>query len=721
MFVRPGVALHIYLPDRVVDLENRLVRSGTGDEPLTELEQRLLSYLVSRDESPVSRDELLAQVWELPPTVQTRCVDTAIRRLRRKLEPDPRKPHHLLKVHGLGYRFVAMSPEAVASPIHPQRTDLPPDPRLVGREEILQKIVARLGQGPVLTVVGPPGAGLSSLAIAALHRGGGRFSGGVWVGGADPGLGALWFRDDDSPVAAEAHQLYTGAPTGLPGEEILVVPALEEAFRRELLPDHAALRAEIGGLAGTLHRLRALDQAGLTPTTADVRPSRQVPPDTVAALQAFRLRGGAAGELVRAGWLQLDSHRPILPFTVGCQLPEITSEQRLEQARYLVTWGAQAAASAVAPRHAEVVGCVDWCAGHAPDLATELLLAFEDYVRASVGIPDQIRWLNRVVAGDITPRGRCRALRLRAEARRKALRLDEALADVEEALSLVEGLEGERGALLYSKATTLHTRGDWDQAIAAYALAAAHLDRLDPKKAINIRCEAARLTFREGRIKEGIEAARQALRLAGQAELPWSVAHCEAVLGRLLSLLGWHWESVPRLRSAASHFREADDGAELGHTLFKLGDALLDVGELEAAETAFREGFQLAMERRLGVLDGQCLGGIGVVRLLAGDLEEARSQLEASIRALEDVGQSSRTIPSLGWLAVVYHRMGERALVDGVLKRGADLEESDEPTFGAVLLALCGRGDAAAVVAAGPPDACATGLRLRVAFRALSH
>jgi DNA-binding response OmpR family regulator len=35
-----------------------------------------------------------------------RAIDAHIKNLRRKLEPDPRNPHYVLTVHGVGYKFV---------------------------------------------------------------------------------------------------------------------------------------------------------------------------------------------------------------------------------------------------------------------------------------------------------------------------------------------------------------------------------------------------------------------------------------------------------------------------------------------------------------------------------------------------------------------------------------------------------------------------------------
>jgi DNA-binding response OmpR family regulator len=57
----------------------------------------------------VYRSELLRAVWGYPEEPLTRSVDHAIARLRKKIEPDPHRPVHILTVHGDGYRL-ATSP-----------------------------------------------------------------------------------------------------------------------------------------------------------------------------------------------------------------------------------------------------------------------------------------------------------------------------------------------------------------------------------------------------------------------------------------------------------------------------------------------------------------------------------------------------------------------------------------------------------------------------------
>lgn len=74
---------------------------------LTNLEMKLLKYLVEHESKVVPREELLKNVWGLSGTSGTRTVDTFMLTLRKRFEDDPSKPVHFLSVRGTGYRFVA--------------------------------------------------------------------------------------------------------------------------------------------------------------------------------------------------------------------------------------------------------------------------------------------------------------------------------------------------------------------------------------------------------------------------------------------------------------------------------------------------------------------------------------------------------------------------------------------------------------------------------------
>jgi two-component system response regulator ResD len=88
----------------LIDFRASTASSGATSVRLTHREFELLRYLAERRDKVVHRDELLREVWGyLDATVTTRSVDQTIARLRKKIEPDPRRPEFIRTVHGDGY------------------------------------------------------------------------------------------------------------------------------------------------------------------------------------------------------------------------------------------------------------------------------------------------------------------------------------------------------------------------------------------------------------------------------------------------------------------------------------------------------------------------------------------------------------------------------------------------------------------------------------------
>jgi len=92
---------------KVVDFQRLQLKTGDNVYQLTLMELELLRYLIRNAGRPVSRKEILEQVWNLHEDTDTRAMDNFIVRLRRYIEEDPTRPKHLLTVRGFGYQFVA--------------------------------------------------------------------------------------------------------------------------------------------------------------------------------------------------------------------------------------------------------------------------------------------------------------------------------------------------------------------------------------------------------------------------------------------------------------------------------------------------------------------------------------------------------------------------------------------------------------------------------------
>ncbi len=96
--------------DFVVDLTRRQVTHSNGaraDLHLTPLEYRVLDCLARHVGLIVTQTQLIREVWGPGRLGDTRSLRVCMKNLRAKLEPDPKRPQHLVTEAGLGYRLRA--------------------------------------------------------------------------------------------------------------------------------------------------------------------------------------------------------------------------------------------------------------------------------------------------------------------------------------------------------------------------------------------------------------------------------------------------------------------------------------------------------------------------------------------------------------------------------------------------------------------------------------
>ena len=89
-----------------INFETYEVRVEDREVKMTHKELQLLRYFLENQGRVISRQELLAEVWDMSGEMQTRSVDQFMLRLRKIFEIDPAKPKHFLTLRDAGYRFV---------------------------------------------------------------------------------------------------------------------------------------------------------------------------------------------------------------------------------------------------------------------------------------------------------------------------------------------------------------------------------------------------------------------------------------------------------------------------------------------------------------------------------------------------------------------------------------------------------------------------------------
>ena len=96
----------MHIGEAEVDLVTGKVKRDDQVFTMGHFEIEILKMLVEHAEQPVDRNKLLDEIWGLGAYPANRTVDNHIVSLRRKIEPDPKRPQHVITVHSIGYKFI---------------------------------------------------------------------------------------------------------------------------------------------------------------------------------------------------------------------------------------------------------------------------------------------------------------------------------------------------------------------------------------------------------------------------------------------------------------------------------------------------------------------------------------------------------------------------------------------------------------------------------------
>lgn len=100
-----AIPWHISISDLNLDLGEHLLTIRHKLVALTPTEFELLALLMKKPDHIYTREELLEKTLGYSNEGTSRTLDTHIRNLRQKIEPDPHQPVYVQTVHGIGYRF----------------------------------------------------------------------------------------------------------------------------------------------------------------------------------------------------------------------------------------------------------------------------------------------------------------------------------------------------------------------------------------------------------------------------------------------------------------------------------------------------------------------------------------------------------------------------------------------------------------------------------------
>ncbi|QCR54621.1 DNA-binding response regulator [Brachybacterium sp. SGAir0954] len=89
----------------MMDVERHVVQVHGTDVALPLKEFELLEMLLRNVDRVLTRGQLIDRVWGANYVGDTKTLDVHVKRLRAKIEDDPKNPVHLVTVRGLGYKF----------------------------------------------------------------------------------------------------------------------------------------------------------------------------------------------------------------------------------------------------------------------------------------------------------------------------------------------------------------------------------------------------------------------------------------------------------------------------------------------------------------------------------------------------------------------------------------------------------------------------------------
>jgi DNA-binding response OmpR family regulator len=97
----------LLLGDLEIDVPAREVRLRGKEVRLAAREFELLAFLARHPRRVFTREQLMQSVWGYTAAIDTGTLSVHVRRLREKIEDDPRVPRRIETVWNVGYRFVA--------------------------------------------------------------------------------------------------------------------------------------------------------------------------------------------------------------------------------------------------------------------------------------------------------------------------------------------------------------------------------------------------------------------------------------------------------------------------------------------------------------------------------------------------------------------------------------------------------------------------------------
>ena len=100
------VVFPFHIAPLAYDFDGKQLRKNGQEVKLTATEIRLLEAFLAHRNQVLTREQLLAMVWDTYENyVDEKTLNVNVRRLRGKIEDNPQEPDHIRTVFGIGYKW----------------------------------------------------------------------------------------------------------------------------------------------------------------------------------------------------------------------------------------------------------------------------------------------------------------------------------------------------------------------------------------------------------------------------------------------------------------------------------------------------------------------------------------------------------------------------------------------------------------------------------------
>lgn len=89
----------------LLNMQTRALSKAGIRVKLTQVEYAIMKLFMENPDRALSREEILSSVWGRDYFGELKIVDVNVRRLRMKIEDDPREPEFITTVWGYGYKW----------------------------------------------------------------------------------------------------------------------------------------------------------------------------------------------------------------------------------------------------------------------------------------------------------------------------------------------------------------------------------------------------------------------------------------------------------------------------------------------------------------------------------------------------------------------------------------------------------------------------------------